>query len=76
MAFPGAFYHINSRENERRANFKSRKEVDLTRGKDQQLGREVKIYLCQNYSGKALKEMGRHFDIGESGVSQAPGRET
>jgi len=34
----------------------------------------VKISLCQRYSGKAekaLKEIGRHFNIGESGVSQA-----
>jgi DNA-directed RNA polymerase specialized sigma subunit len=34
----------------------------------------VKISLSQRYSGKAekaLKEIGRHFNIGESGVSQA-----
>jgi len=31
----------------------------------------VKIYLCQKYTGKTLKEIGRHFDIGKPGVSQA-----
>jgi hypothetical protein len=31
----------------------------------------VKISLCERYSGKALKEIGRYFNIGESGVSQA-----
>jgi hypothetical protein len=31
----------------------------------------VKIYLCQKYTGKMLKEIGSHFGIGESGVSQA-----
>jgi len=31
----------------------------------------VKIYFCQKYTGKTLKETGRHFGIGESGKSQA-----
>ncbi len=31
----------------------------------------VKMYLCQRYTGKKLKEIGQHFGIGESGVSQA-----
>ncbi len=34
----------------------------------------VKIYLCHKYTGKTLKEIGRHFGIGESGVSQASRR--
>lgn len=34
----------------------------------------VKIYLCQKYTEKMLKEIGRHFDIGEPGVSQASRR--
>jgi chromosomal replication initiation ATPase DnaA len=29
------------------------------------------MYLCQRYTGKKLKDIGRHFGIGESGVSQA-----
>jgi REP-associated tyrosine transposase len=35
------------------------------------LSRNVKIYLCKRYSGKKLSEIGRYFNIGESGVSQA-----
>lgn len=42
--------------------------------KDQPLARGVKVSLCQRYSGKTLKEIGRHFNIGESGVSQASRR--
>jgi hypothetical protein len=29
------------------------------------------MYLCQRYTGKKLEEIGLHFGIGESGVSQA-----
>ncbi len=29
------------------------------------------MYLCQRYTGKKLKEIGLHFGIRESGVSQA-----
>jgi chromosomal replication initiation ATPase DnaA len=32
------------------------------------------MYLCQRYTGQRLKDIGRHFDIGESGVSQASRR--
>jgi len=42
--------------------------------KDQPLARGVKVSLCQRYSGKTLKEIGRHFNIGESEVSQASRR--
>ncbi len=31
----------------------------------------VKMYFCQRYTGKKLKEIGLHFGIGESGVSPA-----
>ncbi len=40
------------------------------RYKDKVLSRNVKMYLCQRYTGKKLKEIGLHFGIGESGVSQ------
>ncbi len=30
----------------------------------------VKMYLCQRYTGKKFKGIGLHFGIGESGVSQ------
>jgi chromosomal replication initiation ATPase DnaA len=39
--------------------------------KDKVLARNVKMYLCQRYTGKKLKKIGLHFGIGESGVSQA-----
>jgi chromosomal replication initiation ATPase DnaA len=32
------------------------------------------MYLCPRYTGQRLKDIGRHFDIGESGVSQASRR--
>ena len=38
------------------------------------LARNVKLYLCQRFSGKKLKAIGTHFGIGESGVSQASRR--
>jgi chromosomal replication initiation ATPase DnaA len=46
-------------------------EVELVFSKDKVLARNVKMYLCQRYTGKKLKEIGLHFGIGESGVSQA-----
>ena len=45
-------------------------EVELVFTKDKVLARNVKMYLCQRYTGKKLKEIGLHFGIGESGVSQ------
>jgi chromosomal replication initiation ATPase DnaA len=36
--------------------------------------KRVQIYLCHRYSGKKLKEIGDHFGIGVSGVSQASRR--
>jgi REP element-mobilizing transposase RayT len=49
-------------------------EVELAFTKDKVLARNVKMYLSQRYSGKKLKEIGLHFGIGESGVSQASKR--
>jgi putative transposase len=46
-------------------------EVALVFTKDKVMARNVKMYLCQRYTGKKLKEIGLHFGIGESGVSQA-----
>jgi putative transposase len=46
-------------------------EVESVFTKDKSLARNVKMYLCQRYTGKKLKEIGLHFGIGESGVSQA-----
>jgi chromosomal replication initiation ATPase DnaA len=40
------------------------------------VARNAKMYLCQRYTGKKLKEFDLHFGIGESGVSQACRRVT
>ena len=44
--------------------------VEMVFTKDKVLARNVKMYLCQRNTGKKLKEIGMHFGIGESGVSQ------
>ena len=44
--------------------------VELVFTQDKVLARNVKMYLCQRYTGKKLREIGSHFGIGESGVSQ------
>ena len=46
-------------------------EVELVFTDDKVLARNVKMYLCQRYTGERLKDIGLHFGIGESGVSQA-----
>ena len=46
-------------------------EVESIFEKDQVLARNIKLYLCQRYTGEKLKDIGKHFGIGESGVSQA-----
>jgi putative transposase len=38
------------------------------------LSRNVKMYLCQKYTGETLKDISIHFGIGESGVSKASRR--
>ena len=45
--------------------------VELVFTQDKALARNVKMYLCQKYTGKKLKEIGLQFGIGESGVSQS-----
>jgi putative transposase len=49
-------------------------EVEMDFTQDKGLARNVKMYLCQRNTGKKLKEIGLHFGIGESGVSQACNR--
>jgi len=51
-------------------------EVESVFEKDQVLARNIKLYLCQRYTGEKLKDIGKHFGIGESGVSQACRRVT
>jgi putative transposase len=38
------------------------------------LARKVTIYLSHRYNGRALRDIGERFGIGESAVSQASGR--
>jgi hypothetical protein len=40
-------------------------------GEDPALLKRVQIYLCHKFSGQRLKDIGIHFGIGLSGVSQA-----
>ena len=49
-------------------------EVETTLGENPALARNVKMYLCQRYTGEKLKHIGTRFGIGESGVSQASRR--
>ena len=48
--------------------------VESAMGDEQKLARDIKLYLCRRYTGERLKDIGKHFGIGESGVSQAYGR--
>lgn len=48
--------------------------VDMVFLKDAGMSRGIKMYLCRQYSGARLKEIGTFFGIGESGVSQASRR--
>ena len=41
---------------------------------DPVLLKKATLYLCHRYSGRTLKEIGAHFGIGESAVSQASSR--
>jgi chromosomal replication initiation ATPase DnaA len=49
-------------------------EVESVFRKEKGLSRNVKMYLCQKYTGEKLKDISIHFGIGESGVSQASRR--
>jgi len=46
-------------------------EVESVFGNQEALGKNVKIFLCQRHTGEKLKDIGKYFGIGESGVSQA-----
>ncbi|MBW2075783.1 MAG: hypothetical protein DRP65_06435 [Planctomycetota bacterium] len=48
--------------------------IDESFSNDAKLARNVKMYLCQKYTAEKLKDIGRHFGISESGVSQASRR--
>jgi REP element-mobilizing transposase RayT len=44
--------------------------VDSLIQTDDRLAKQIKLYFCHKYSGLKLKEIGKYFGIGESGVSQ------
>jgi len=46
-------------------------EVESVLGDQPVLARSVKMFFCQRHTGERLKDIGTHFGIGESGVSQA-----
>jgi len=48
--------------------------VESVFGEEPALARNVKMFLCQRYTGKKLKDIGIQFGIGESAVSQASRR--
>ena len=45
--------------------------VDSAFADDSKAARKAAIYLCHKLTGKTLREIGAHFGLGESGVSQA-----
>ncbi len=50
------------------------REVEGVLEKNEVLSKKASIYLCHRYSGRTLREIGRHFGIGESAVSQTSKR--
>jgi REP element-mobilizing transposase RayT len=48
--------------------------VDLVLQSEEKLSRQVKLHLCHRLSGMKLKEIGKYFGIGESGVTYASHR--
>ena len=49
-------------------------EVISTLGDSNKISKKVTLYICHNFSGKTLKEIGAYFGIGESAVSLASSR--
>ena len=46
-------------------------EVEFEVNKEELLKRDIKLYLCRRYTRERLKDIGKRFGIGESGVSKA-----
>jgi chromosomal replication initiation ATPase DnaA len=40
-------------------------------GGNEKLARQVGMYLCHNYSGKKLREIGNLFGFGETAIAEA-----
>ncbi len=43
-------------------------------GDNEKLVRNASIHICHNYSGSKLREIGQHFAIGESAITEASRR--
>jgi chromosomal replication initiation ATPase DnaA len=66
IAFPGAFYHVTARGDERKAIFKS------IRDRQKSLAaRNIELYLCLKHAGERLRTLGAQFGIGDASVAQA-----
>jgi len=48
--------------------------IDKEIQSDNKMARQVKLYLCHSYSSRKLKEIGDHFGVSDSGVTQASRR--
>ena len=46
-------------------------EVESVACEEQSVARDIKLYLCRRYTAEKLKDIGKKFGIGESGVSKA-----
>jgi REP element-mobilizing transposase RayT len=82
ITFSGAFYHVTSRGNERKAVFKSirdrEKLLEYLESATQRYDALIHAYCLMDnhyhllqYTGKKLKDIGLQFGIGESGVSRS-----
>ena len=49
-------------------------EDEFSNCNNSKLARKAALYLCHRYSGRKLKDIGKHFGIGESAVSQTSRR--
>ncbi len=79
IEYPGAFYHVTSRGNERKTVLKSRRDREqflgyLQSATERYGARQVKLYFSHRYSGLKLKKSGWRYGISESGVTQASRR--
>jgi putative transposase len=50
------------------------KAVESALSQQPDLVKNVSLYLCHRHTGRKLKQIGRHFNVGESAVSQASRR--
>jgi hypothetical protein len=50
------------------------KAVDSAMGSDEKVARQVKLHLCQRYSGRKIREIESRYAMGLSGVTQASHR--